>query len=72
MKITFPLLFILVLSIGIESEGPMKVAEGKICDEKLYDYCDENCYTDCPNKFGARAIGLCSYNPEACICRRQC
>ncbi|ESW05147.1 hypothetical protein PHAVU_011G156000 [Phaseolus vulgaris] len=72
MKITFPLLFILLLSIGIESEGPMKVIEGKICDVELYDYCDENCYTDCPNIFGKRAIGFCNFDPQACICRRQC
>ncbi|ESW05146.1 hypothetical protein PHAVU_011G155900 [Phaseolus vulgaris] len=86
MKLTFPLLFILLLSIGIEivvffytyfcffaeSKGPMKVVEGKICDVKLYDYCDEDCYIDCPNMFGARAIGFCNFNPQVCICRRQC
>jgi len=72
MKIIFPFLFILLLSIGIENEGPMKMAEGKICDVKLYDYCDENCYNDCPKMYGKGAIGFCKFNPEVCICRRKC
>lgn len=56
----------------VENEGPMTVVEAKICDIKLYDYCDENCYTDCPKIYGAKAIGLCDYNFGVCICRRQC
>jgi len=55
-----------------ENEGPIKVTEAKICDVKLYDYCDEDCYNNCPKIFGARAIGFCNFNPQVCICRRQC
>jgi len=56
----------------VENEGLMKVVEGKICDVKLYDYCDENCYNDCPKIYGAKAIGFCNFNPQVCICRRKC
>ena len=55
-----------------ETEGPMKLVEGKICDLKLYNYCDEDCSTDCPKMFGPNAIGFCNFNPQVCICRRQC
>ncbi|QCD85826.1 hypothetical protein DEO72_LG3g347 [Vigna unguiculata] len=72
MKIIFSVLLVLLLSIGIENEGPVKVAEGKLCDVQLYDYCDEDCYRDCPKRYGARAIGMCNYHRLVCICRRQC
>ncbi|RDY08598.1 hypothetical protein CR513_07142, partial [Mucuna pruriens] len=76
------LIILLVLFIGIDSwfsiqcivenEGPLKVIESKICDVKLYDYCDQDCYIDCPKKYGQRAIGICDWNMNVCICRGQC
>ncbi|ESW05510.1 hypothetical protein PHAVU_011G185600 [Phaseolus vulgaris] len=74
MKITFSLMLILILSIGIGNEGPMKVVEGKNCDVKLYNYCEENCFTDCPKKYQNRAIGFCNndYRPPICMCRYRC
>jgi len=57
--------------VGAGNEGAMKVAEGKICDVQLYDHCDENCFTDCPQKYGPGAVGICN-DPPVCICRRQC
>jgi len=57
-----------------ENEGPMKVAEGKICDVKLYDYCEENCFNDCPRKYSNFAVGVCNYDvkPPVCMCRMHC
>ncbi|RDY10380.1 hypothetical protein CR513_05114, partial [Mucuna pruriens] len=73
MKIISLVLFtLLVLFIGIDNEGPLKVIEAKICDVKLYDYCDENCYTDCSKKYGKRAIGICNPDAYECICRYKC
>ncbi|QCD85830.1 hypothetical protein DEO72_LG3g351 [Vigna unguiculata] len=65
MKIIFSLMLIFLLSIGIENE--MKMAEGKICDVKLYNYCDENCYNDCPKMYGSRAIGFCNFDPPVVV-----
>jgi len=57
---------------GIQNEGPFKVvAEARICDTKLYDYCEAECFTDCPKKYGKKAQGLCN-EASQCICRRQC
>ncbi|BAT89638.1 hypothetical protein VIGAN_06064000 [Vigna angularis var. angularis] len=72
MKIIFSIFMIMFVSIGIENEGPMIVAEGKICDVKLYDFCDRSCFRDCPKMFGEKATSICNFNPEECICRRQC
>ncbi|KAH1143202.1 hypothetical protein GLYMA_12G146000v4 [Glycine max] len=70
MKPMFSFLFVVfILSIGI---GPFKVvAEARICDTKLYDYCEAECFTDCPKKYGKKAQGLCN-EASQCICRRQC
>ncbi|RDX59379.1 hypothetical protein CR513_61867, partial [Mucuna pruriens] len=69
---SFVLFTLLVLFIGIEKEGALKVIEAKICDIKLYDYCDEDCYSDCPKKYGKKAIGFCNPDAYQCICRYQC
>ncbi|KAG4947162.1 hypothetical protein AAZX31_15G208300 [Glycine max] len=65
-------LFILfVLFIGIENEGPLKVIEAKICDIKLYNYCDQSCFTDCFRKYGKKVLPLCNEWGQ-CICRYRC
>jgi len=58
----------------VGNEGPMKVVEGKNCDVKLYDYCEENCFIDCPKKSQNRAIGFCNndFRPPICMCRYRC
>jgi len=56
----------------VENEGPMITAEAKYCDKQNYSYCDENCIRNCPRKYGPKAIGFCTYNPPACICRFPC
>jgi len=61
-----------VFLVVAENEGPMKVAEAKFCDVELYNYCDHSCYTDCPKKYGPKAVGMCNFNPQKCICRRPC
>ncbi|WVZ02676.1 hypothetical protein V8G54_023482 [Vigna mungo] len=55
-----------------QNEGPMMLAEGKTCDFQLYTFCDQNCIKDCPAIFGEKAIGVCTFNPPSCICRRPC
>ncbi|KAG4947159.1 hypothetical protein JHK87_043166 [Glycine soja] len=55
-----------------ENEGPLKVIEAKICDEELYNYCDESCFTDiCAKKYGSTSIPLCN-ELNHCICRYRC
>ncbi|CAJ1978623.1 unnamed protein product [Sphenostylis stenocarpa] len=72
MKVLSSILFLLlVISIGIENEGALKGTEAKLCDVKLYDYCEADCFSDCPKKYGSKAIGMCSPASE-CICRWQC
>ncbi|ESW05514.1 hypothetical protein PHAVU_011G186000 [Phaseolus vulgaris] len=70
MKIIFSLLIIMLLSIGMENKGPMKVVEGKMCEMFLYNYCDENCYSDCPKWYGPKTIGVCI--EKVCKCRYEC
>ncbi|KAL2326749.1 hypothetical protein Fmac_020176 [Flemingia macrophylla] len=75
MKTYSSVLFaLLILSIVLENGGPLRVTEAKICEKKLYDYCDENCYDDCPKKYGKTAIGICIYpnNDDECICIYRC
>ncbi|KAK7342637.1 hypothetical protein VNO80_25593 [Phaseolus coccineus] len=62
---------LLVLSIGMENEGPLKMIEARFCDVKLYDYCEAECFTDCPKKYGKKAMGLCNETSQ-CICRWEC
>ncbi|KAG5020551.1 hypothetical protein JHK87_016406 [Glycine soja] len=72
MKFISSVLFVvLILSIGIENEGPLKVTKANICDVKLYDYCEEDCFTDCPKKYGKKAQGICN-EASQCVCRWQC
>ncbi|BAT89656.1 hypothetical protein VIGAN_06066900 [Vigna angularis var. angularis] len=72
MRIIFSLALVMLLSIGVANEGTVKVAEGKLCDVQLYNYCDEDCYSDCPKLYGARALGMCNPDSLVCICRRLC
>ncbi|KAL2950881.1 hypothetical protein AAZX31_19G015200 [Glycine max] len=66
------LLLLLVVYIGIGNEGSLKVTEAKICDVKLYDYCEESCFTDtCIQKYGDTAIHFCN-ELNQCICRYRC
>jgi len=54
-----------------ENEGAMKLAEGKVCEVKLYDsYCDQYCSSDCQKTYGPKAFGFCII--RACMCRRLC
>nr|KYP34347.1 hypothetical protein KK1_044715 [Cajanus cajan] len=72
MKAISSLLFIvLVLSIGIENGGPLKGTYAKLCDIKLYDYCDDTCTPDCLKKYGKKVTALCNES-GSCICRYQC
>jgi len=49
----------------------MKLAEGKVCEVKLYDsYCDQYCSSDCQKTYGPKAFGFCII--RACMCRRLC
>ncbi|CAJ1977994.1 unnamed protein product [Sphenostylis stenocarpa] len=64
MKTSFVVLVLLVLSVGIENEGGLKVVEGKVCEVKLYDFCDSDiCFVDCPksspheNSFDFKFVG---------------
>uniref|UniRef100_A0A0R0IR86 Uncharacterized protein n=1 Tax=Glycine max TaxID=3847 RepID=A0A0R0IR86_SOYBN len=36
--ITFVFIVLLVLSIGIENEGPLKLIEARTCEETLYEF----------------------------------
>ncbi|WVZ25978.1 hypothetical protein V8G54_004522 [Vigna mungo] len=65
MKVSLVLLLLIVVSIEIESEGPLKMIEGKVCEVKLSDICEsDNCFIDCPKKYGASARwGIPSYHP---------
>lgn len=55
-----------------ENEGALKMIEGKVCEVKLYDYCDGDiCYLDCPKKYGASASAHCSLEGD-CICVYPC
>ncbi|KAL2963675.1 hypothetical protein AAZX31_17G215200 [Glycine max] len=66
------MLLLLVFYNGNGNEGPLKVIEAKICDVKLYDYCEENCFTDtCVQKYGNTAIHLCN-ELNQCMCRYRC
>nr|KYP32998.1 hypothetical protein KK1_046207 [Cajanus cajan] len=67
------LIVLLVLSIGIENEGPVKVIEARSCEEKLYENdCQENkCNADCHRKHGNLASGMCNAI-EDCICNFPC
>ena len=49
---------LLVLSIGIDNEGSMKVTS-KILRE-LYDYCESDNYIDFPKKYGPNANTMCN------------
>ncbi|KAG5000995.1 hypothetical protein AAZX31_08G224900 [Glycine max] len=71
--ITFVFIVLLVLSIGIENEGPLKLIEARTCEETLYEFsCVSNkCGTDCRNKHGNFASGDCNAI-EDCICRYPC
>lgn len=61
-----------VLVCDTGNEGSLKVTEAKICDVKLYDYCEENCFTDtCVQKYGNTAIHLCN-ELNQCMCRYRC
>jgi len=55
-----------------ESNGPLKMIEGKVCEVKLYDYCEiDNCMVDCPKKYGGGASAHCSLTGE-CLCDYPC
>ncbi|KAL2326066.1 hypothetical protein Fmac_025124 [Flemingia macrophylla] len=74
MKIIISALIVmLVLSVGIENEGPIKVIEGRSCEEKLYENtCEEKeCNVACQKKHGNSATGHCNAI-EDCICRFPC
>ncbi|KAG5000993.1 hypothetical protein JHK87_022065 [Glycine soja] len=55
--ITFILIVLVVLSIGIENEGPLKVIEARICEDTLYQLqCNDfKCNTACRKKYGKLA-----------------
>jgi len=49
--------------------------EGKVCQMKLYDFCEsDNCLVDCPKKYGAGASAHCSLTGECgeCLCDYPC
>ncbi|QCD83280.1 hypothetical protein DEO72_LG2g3624 [Vigna unguiculata] len=72
MKVSLVLLLLIVVSIEIESDGPLKMIQGKVCEVKLYDYCEsDNCLVDCPKKYGAGASAHCSLTGE-CLCDYPC
>jgi len=49
----------------------MKLAEGTVCEIKLYDYyCDDHCMGDCHKIYGPKSQGYC--NGRACMCRKPC
>jgi len=62
----------LILNNETENEGPMKVTEAKVCEVKLYDYCEgDNCFVDCPKKYGKAATVRCGLHDE-CFCDYPC
>ena len=34
----------------VENEGPLKMIEARLCDVKLYDYCEAECFIDMERK----------------------
>lgn len=54
------------------NEGPLKVTEAKVCEVKLYNFCEsDNCFVDCPKKYGNGASAHCSLDGD-CICVYPC
>ena len=52
---------ILCIFCETESDGSLKMIEGKVCEVKLYDYYEsDNWLVDCPKKYGAGGSAHCS------------
>ncbi|KAG5000994.1 hypothetical protein AAZX31_08G224700 [Glycine max] len=68
------LIVLLVLTNGIENEGPLKMIEARSCKDIIFvDWgCEDNtCNTDCRQKHGRLASGLCN-ETENCLCHFPC
>ncbi|KAK7245570.1 hypothetical protein RIF29_40417 [Crotalaria pallida] len=61
MKTIFAVLIVLlVLTIGIGNERPVKLTEAKSCQEAYYSgSCARYCDGDCKSQFGSGASGQC-------------
>ncbi|KAG5002187.1 hypothetical protein JHK87_023259 [Glycine soja] len=71
MKVFSVLFIMLVFSIGIENEGSFRVIEAKTCEIKLYDYCDDTCFTECVRRYESKVSPVCNEVGQ-CICRYHC
>ncbi|KAG5017720.1 hypothetical protein JHK85_023856 [Glycine max] len=71
MKVFSVLFIMLVFSIGIENEGSFRVIEAKTCEIKLYDYCDDTCFTECVRRYKSKVSPVCNEVGQ-CICRYHC
>ncbi|KAL2330815.1 hypothetical protein Fmac_018396 [Flemingia macrophylla] len=73
MKVIDSILFaLLLLSVGIGNEGPMKMTEAKVCDKLFTNLCDSHtCLEDCVGEFGPGAYGSCNQSDQ-CICQFRC
>ncbi|KAG5001050.1 hypothetical protein AAZX31_08G230300 [Glycine max] len=72
--ITIILIVLLVLSVGIENEGPLKVIEARTCQDRLgaLNCIQDECHISCIKKHGKLTKVGCSMPLYDCICLYPC